>query len=53
MQNKLKGTGVAIITPFLSNGNVDFKGLEILLNDSLPKASTTLLCLAPLVKQPP
>lgn len=28
MQNKLKGTGVAIITPFLANGNVDFKGLE-------------------------
>lgn len=28
MQNKLKGTGVAIITPFLSNGDIDFKGLE-------------------------
>jgi len=28
MQNKLKGTGVAIITPFLSNGNIDFNGLE-------------------------
>ena len=28
MQNKLKGTGVAIVTPFLSNQAVDFKGLE-------------------------
>ncbi|HRG57415.1 MAG TPA: 4-hydroxy-tetrahydrodipicolinate synthase [Bacteroidia bacterium] len=28
MQNKLKGTGVAIVTPFLSNGNVDYNGLE-------------------------
>ena len=28
MQNKLKGTGVAIVTPFLPNGNVDFNGLE-------------------------
>ena len=28
MQNKLKGTGVAIVTPFLPNGNVDFVGLE-------------------------
>lgn len=28
MQNKLKGTGVAIVTPFLPNNEVDFKGLE-------------------------
>ena len=28
MQNKLKGTGVAIVTPFLPNGNIDFNGLE-------------------------
>jgi len=28
MQNKLKGTGVAIVTPFLPNNKVDFKGLE-------------------------
>jgi 4-hydroxy-tetrahydrodipicolinate synthase len=28
MQNKLKGTGVAIVTPFLPNQDVDFKGLE-------------------------
>jgi 4-hydroxy-tetrahydrodipicolinate synthase len=28
MQIKLRGTGVAIVTPFLPNGNVDFKGLE-------------------------
>jgi 4-hydroxy-tetrahydrodipicolinate synthase len=28
MQNKFKGTGVAIVTPFLPNNKVDFKGLE-------------------------
>lgn len=28
MQNKLKGTGVAIVTPFLANGAVDYNGLE-------------------------
>lgn len=28
MQNKFKGTGVAIVTPFLPNNEVDFKGLE-------------------------
>ena len=28
MSNKLKGTGVAIITPFLKSGKVDFKSLE-------------------------
>lgn len=28
MSNKLKGTGVAIVTPFLSNGKIDFTSLE-------------------------
>lgn len=28
MKKELTGTGVAIITPFLPNGNVDFNGLE-------------------------
>lgn len=31
MNNKLKGTGVAIVTPFLTDGSVDFKSLEKLL----------------------
>lgn len=29
---KLKGTGVAIVTPFDSKGNIDFKGLDKLVN---------------------
>jgi 4-hydroxy-tetrahydrodipicolinate synthase len=28
IQSKLKGTGVAIVTPFHSDGNIDFKSLE-------------------------
>ncbi|MDF2436463.1 MAG: 4-hydroxy-tetrahydrodipicolinate synthase [Bacteroidota bacterium] len=31
-KNKFKGTGVAIVTPFTKDGNVDFKGLEKLVN---------------------
>lgn len=30
--NKFRGTGVAIVTPFTKDGNVDFKGLEKLVN---------------------
>ncbi len=32
MAKRLKGTGVALITPFLKNGNVDFQALENLVN---------------------
>jgi 4-hydroxy-tetrahydrodipicolinate synthase len=32
IHTKLKGTGVAIVTPFDNNGNVDFKGLTNLVN---------------------
>ena len=32
MNNKLKGTGVAIVTPFLSNGDIDYKSLNNLLS---------------------
>lgn len=35
MNNKLKGTGVAIVTPFLTTGEVDFEGLDRLLNHLL------------------
>ena len=32
MRNNLSGTGIAIVTPFLDGGGVDFIGLEKLLN---------------------
>jgi len=32
MSNKLTGTGVAIVTPFLSNGEIDYNSLSNLLN---------------------
>lgn len=32
MRHKLSGTGIAIVTPFLADGGVDFQGLEKLLN---------------------
>lgn len=32
MKTKITGTGVAIVTPFLANGEVDFNGLNKLLN---------------------
>lgn len=32
IQNKLKGTGVALVTPFTRQGEVDYKGLENLIN---------------------
>ena len=32
MSNFLVGTGVALVTPFLDNGNVDFEGLTNLVN---------------------
>ena len=32
IQSKLKGTGVAIITPFKQNGQINFDGLEKLIN---------------------
>ena len=32
MKNTIKGTGVALVTPFLENGNVDFKSLEDLVD---------------------
>ncbi len=30
MQNKIKGAGVALVTPFHANGNIDFKSLDAL-----------------------
>ncbi|MBT8196222.1 MAG: dihydrodipicolinate synthase family protein, partial [Bacteroidia bacterium] len=29
---KLRGTGVAIVTPFRKDGHIDFNGLESLIN---------------------
>ena len=30
MQNKIKGAGVALVTPFHANGKIDFKSLDAL-----------------------
>ena len=35
IQSKLKGTGVALVTPFTKKRRVDFKGLEKLINDCI------------------
>ncbi len=32
IQNKMKGTGIALVTPFTKTGEVDYKGLEKLIN---------------------
>lgn len=32
MVNKLKGTGIALVTPFLTDGSIDFSSLEKLIN---------------------
>jgi 4-hydroxy-tetrahydrodipicolinate synthase len=32
LQNKLRGTGVALITPFAANGDIDFEALEKVIN---------------------
>ncbi|MGB1019180.1 MAG: 4-hydroxy-tetrahydrodipicolinate synthase [Chitinophagales bacterium] len=32
MENKLKGTGIALVTPFLADKTIDFKALERLIN---------------------
>lgn len=45
MQKQLTGTGVAIITPFLPNGNVDFKGLEVLVERIITQGITYIVVL--------
>jgi 4-hydroxy-tetrahydrodipicolinate synthase len=35
IQSKLRGTGVALVTPFAKNGNVDFNGLEKVIDYSI------------------
>ena len=35
IQTKLRGTGVALVTPFTKNGDVDYKGLENVINHSI------------------
>src|SRR5688572_3854369 len=32
IQSKLRGTGVALVTPFTKSGDVDYNGLEKLIN---------------------
>ena len=43
--NKFKGLGVALITPFLQSGAIDFKALESLVNDMIAKHVDYLLAL--------
>ena len=35
MPHNLSGTGIAIVTPFLDNGEIDLQGLEKLLNHNI------------------
>lgn len=35
IQSKLRGTGVALVTPFTNNGGVDFNGLEKVIDHSI------------------
>lgn len=35
MNKELIGTGVALVTPFLDNGEVDYQGLESLVNHAI------------------
>lgn len=35
IRTKLKGTGVALVTPFTKSGDVDYKGLENVINHSI------------------
>ena len=35
IQSKLRGTGVALVTPFTKNGAIDFNGLEKVIDYSI------------------
>lgn len=38
-----RGSGVAIVTPFLENGDVDYEGLEVLLNFHLENSTDAII----------
>ena len=35
IQSKLRGTGVALVTPFTKTGQIDFTGLDNVINHSI------------------
>ena len=45
LKNTLRGTGVALVTPFSGNGNVDFLALETLINFVINNGSEYLVSL--------
>src|SRR6478609_5931884 len=45
LKNSLRGTGVALVTPFSGNGNVDFLALETLINFVINNGSEYLVSL--------
>ena len=52
MTNRLKGTGVALITPFLENGQVDFSALEKLVEDEIQNGIDYLVALGTTSESP-
>lgn len=52
MTNRLKGTGVALITPFLENGQVDFAALEKLVEDEIQNGIDYLVALGTTSESP-
>lgn len=52
MTNRLKGTGVALITPFLKNGQIDFAALEKLVEDEIQNGIDYLVALGTTSESP-
>ena len=52
MTNRLKGTGVALITPFLENGQVDFAALKKLVEDEIQNGIDYLVALGTTSESP-
>lgn len=50
--NELKGTGIALITPFKEDGKIDFVGLEKLVNHSIEGGVDYLVCLGTTAETP-
>ena len=50
MEN-IKGTGVALVTPFLADGDIDFNGLTNLVNHVIDGGLDYLVVLGTRVKQ--
>lgn len=50
--NKFRGTGVALVTPFLSNGDIDFKALEQLVDRVIQQGVNYLVALGTTAETP-